>query len=188
MSDKLKFPSKTIENAEAGASEILSNAQKQYGFVPNLYAGMANTPMLLDAYIHTYTTFRKESTFTPVEQEVIFLAVSRENECHYCTAAHSMVGKMMSKVPDDVLEALRSGGEIADEKLAALSKFTKSMVINRGKVSEAEVDAFLGAGYQKEQVLEVITAIGIKTFSNYFNHINETVVDEAFAAFQLSEV
>ncbi len=40
----------------------------------------------------------------------------------------------------------------------------------------------LGAGYGQQQVLEVVLGVGIKTMSNYTNHIAHTPVEEAFAA------
>ena len=80
---------KTIESAAPLASTILQGTKDAMGFVPNMYGLMANNPALLDAYTYTYKTFRANSGFTPIEQEVIFLSVAYENECDYCVAAHS---------------------------------------------------------------------------------------------------
>ena len=46
--------------------------------------------------------------------------------------------------------------------------------------TEEDLKAFLDAGYTVNHILGVITAIGVKTLSNYFNHIFHTPVDEAF--------
>ncbi len=35
-------------------------------------------------YMHGYETLREQSGFTPAEQEVVFLTISRENGCGYC--------------------------------------------------------------------------------------------------------
>lgn len=77
----------------------------QSGFVPDMYAGMVNSPGLLEKYLLGYERFRKESGFTPVEQEVVLLTISRFHGCTYCMTAHSMIAAKMSKVPRDVLEA-----------------------------------------------------------------------------------
>ena len=49
-----------------------------------------------------------------------------------------------------------------------------------GFVSEEEKFAFLEAGYTKQNILEVLLVIGMKTLSNYTNHIAETPLDTAF--------
>ena len=81
-----------------------------------MYGAMANEPALFESYATSYALFRAECGFTPAEQEVIFLMISRKNTCDYCMAAHSFVADKMSKVPADVTEAIRDGRPIADAK------------------------------------------------------------------------
>lgn len=95
-------------------------------------------------------------------------------------AAHSFVADMMSKVPTEVTDAIRNNSEIEDAKYKALSMFSKVMTAKRGNPSQEEIDAFLNAGYTENHILGVITAIGVKTMSNYFNHVFNTPVDNAF--------
>lgn len=170
----------TIETAAPLASNIMQGTKDAMGFVPNMYGFMANNPALLDAYMHTYKTFRENAGFTPVEQEVIFLSVSYENECDYCVAAHSFVGDKMSGVPTEVTDAIREGKEIGDAKLSALSTFTRLMTRTRANVTSEDIATFLSAGYDKNHILGVITGIGVKTFSNYSNHLTKTPLDEMF--------
>ena len=51
---------------------------------------------------------------------------------------------------------------------------------NRGNVADAEVKAFLDAGYTRRQILEVILGISQKVMSNYTNHLAGTPVDTVF--------
>lgn len=169
-------------DAASGAKEILETAQLQLGFVPNMYAVMANSPGLLSTYAQGYALFRQDSGFTPVEQEVVLLTVSRENGCRYCVAAHSFVADAMSKVPTEVTDAIRDGTSVPDSKLRALSEFTRLMVKTRGLPSIADVAAFRAAGYTERHMLEVVLAIAVKTISNYANHLFHTSVDSVFAA------
>jgi uncharacterized peroxidase-related enzyme len=170
------------ENAEPLAAERLKDAKAKLGFVPNMYAAMANSPGLLDTYIHGYDRFRQHSGFTPVEQEVVLLAVSRENGCTYCVAAHSFIADKMSNVPAEITDAIRDGSPIHDAKLAVLHDFTRTMVLRRGLPSKADVNEFLAAGYSERQILEVVLAIAVKTLSNYANHLFHTPLDAVFAS------
>lgn len=177
-----ELPLLAIETATGKAKALLESAKQTMGFVPNMYGAMANEPALYEANATTYAAFRGECGFTPVEQEVILLAISRENSCDYCMAAHSFVADKMSKVPVEITDAIRDGKSIADTKLAALAAITAKMVASRGRPNDADVSAFLAAGYSERNILGIILAIGVKTFSNYTNHVFHTPVDSAFAS------
>ncbi|WP_298976121.1 carboxymuconolactone decarboxylase family protein [uncultured Roseobacter sp.] len=177
---------KTPDTAEGAAADILAGARGQLGFVPNMYAAMANMPAVLEHYTASYAVFREAAGFTPAEQETVFLTISHANGCHYCIAAHSMLADKMSGVPKDALDALRKGGMPADVRLGALSVFTRKMTLLRGSVDKDDVDRFLAAGFTNQHVFGVVLAIACKTFSNYTNHLVGTEVDTAMAAYALS--
>jgi len=177
---KLSLEGKTIETADAVASEVLATAKKKAGMIPNMYAGMANNPALIDGYTYAYASFRKNAGFTAQEQEVIFLSMSYENGCEYCMAAHSLIADKVSKLPEEVTNAIRNNTTIMDEKLKALSAFSKAMILKRGHPSAEEIDHFLNAGYTKNHILGIISAVAVKTMSNYTNHIFDIPVDKSF--------
>lgn len=177
---KMDLEMLSVEDAAEVSGKILERTIKGMGFAPNLYSLMANNPALLDAYTHSYETFRKNGGLSPVEQEVVLLSAAAENECHYCVAAHSFVADKMSNVPTEVTDAIRSDEVINDPKLSALSKFTRQVVKQRGWIEKNDLTAFFESGYDQKAVLAVITGIGVKTMSNYFNHIMHTPLDEAF--------
>lgn len=181
---RMTLPPQTIESAAPAARPILEAAKARTGMVPNMYARMANLPALLSTYVQAQESFRTQAGFTPPEQEVVLLTISRENGCDYCMGAHSMIGEKMSKVPPDVLEAIRAGTAIPDRKLAALAAFTKAMVLKRGSPSPDDAQAFLQSGYTEEHILAVILAIAVKTISNYANHVFHTPLDAAFAKYE----
>lgn len=171
--------------ATGTAKKIIENTKTSLGFVPNMYRTMANSDGYLSTYIHGYTAFRQSSGFTPIEQELIFLVISRENGCDYCTAAHSMIADKVSKLDADTLAAVRSGTALSDDKLEALATMTSHIFQSRGMISKAEAGAFLKIGYEERQILEIILAISVKTLSNYSNHIFHTDLDDVFKPYAL---
>lgn len=178
---RISLQPRTPVTASDSAKAILQAAKDQLGFIPNMYANMANSPELLETYTHGYQLFRQNARFTPVEQEVIFLTISVENDCRYCVAAHSTLADGMSKVSPAVTAAIRRGSVIPDAKLHALSTFTQTMVRTRGNPSTDAVHDFLRAGYQEVHILDLIQAIAVKLASNYSNHVFHTALDAAFA-------
>lgn len=177
---KLNFKKWDVASADERRKPILEGVVKNFGMVPNMYAHMIGSPGLLETYLHGYEMFRKESGFTPVEQEVVFLTLSYENACDYCMSAHSFIADKMSKVPVEVTEAIRNGSEIADPKLRELSSFTSEMFLTRGRPSAGAVASFFEAGYDERKVLEIILALAVKTLSNYSNHISDPELDDMF--------
>lgn len=175
----------TLDTATPEQKAVLEAAQQAVGFIPNMYANMANVPGVLSTYLHGYAAFRQTSGFSPAEQEVVFLAISQHNGCRYCTAAHSMLADKVSGVPAPVLAAIRAGAPIPDAKLQALYAYAQELVKTGGKPSQAVGEAFLAAGYSEKQALAVVLACAVKTLSNYSNHLCQTVVDEKFSAYEL---
>lgn len=161
-------------------NRVLAKAKASVGFVPNMYAGMVNSPGLLETYLDGYARFRNSGLFTPPEQETIFLTLSRLNGCDYCMSAHSMIAEKKSGVDAETLAAIRAGGTLPDAKLQALAEFTAHMHETRGLPTKASVAAFKAAGYDDGHVYEIILAQAVKTISNYANHIQHTELDQVF--------
>lgn len=176
-----KFQFHTPQSAPEVARPALEAAQKSLGFVPNLYAMLADNPAALEAYQTLGAIFAKAG-FSLVERELLPLIVSVENKCSFCVGAHSALATM-AKVSPDVIEAIRNARPIADAKLEALRAFTVKVIRERGFVADADVARFLEAGYTKAHVLGVILAVAWKTISNYANHLADTPLNEQFAAF-----
>lgn len=178
---QLTLPALDLDSADDRGRAVLEKAKAQVGFIPNMYARMVNSPGLLETYLGGYAAFRNESGFTPAEQELVFLVISRENGCEYCVSAHSMLADMKSGLAPAVTDAIRDGQPIDDTRLAALADFTRTVFHTRGLPARAAVEAFLAAGYSERQVLEIVLAIAVKTLSNYANHLFHTPLDEMFA-------
>lgn len=173
-----EFRIHSVDTAPEGSRETLEQVEKTFGMVPNLLGILANAPAAVQAYSQV-TGILQDSSFTPQEFQTILLAVSVENECHYCVAAHSAVAAQAG-LPDDSIEALRTDEALPNDRLEALRRFAVQLVRERGWVGDGEVQAFLDAGFTRQQVLETITAVALKTLSNYTNHLAKTPVDGPF--------
>ncbi|MEL7490287.1 MAG: carboxymuconolactone decarboxylase family protein [Pseudomonadota bacterium] len=175
------FELHTVENTNGERRNTLEAVQKNYGFVPNLLAGLAEAPATARAYMALGGEVTKTS-FTPTERHVAWFAVNFYHDCHYCMPAHTAIAKS-ENIADDVVEAARRGGGYADPKLQALHEFATQLVEDRGAVDVSAVEEFLTAGYAKQHVLELVLVIAHKTISNYANHLMKTPVDAPFAEF-----
>lgn len=172
---------KTIETAPPGAKPVLGAVKEKFGFVPNLMGVFATNPEALKSYL-SLSDALGNSGLSSIEQQVVAITVSRENNCEYCVAAHSAIGTMGS-IDKKVIDQLRTGQALSDTKLEALRVFTQKITSSRGWVDDSAVHAFKQVGYSDEHILAVLIGVSMKTLSNYTNHIGKTPLDEAFAPF-----
>ncbi|GAA4360954.1 carboxymuconolactone decarboxylase family protein [Kangiella marina] len=175
------FTSHTVESAPEEAKSILEGAQKQLGFLPNLYANLAEAPQALKGYMQL-SELMENSSFSDEEQQVIFLTASVENGCEFCVAAHSVIAKKMVGVAEDIVNAIRDRDDTDSDKINALIRFTQRVIQDRGWVDEQAVKTFIDSGFTKQQVLEVVLGVAMKTISNYTNHITGTQTNKEFEA------
>lgn len=165
------FTFHTPENTTGHTKELLEGIRKDYGFIPSLFAYMAEAPTTVEAYLALNDLVSKTS-LSAAQQQVALLAVSVENDCEFCTVAHRAIGKKKG-ANVQTLTALASHAEIADVKDRALATFTQAIVKKQGRPGDAEINAFLSEGFTKQQILEVILIVSIKTLSNYINHLTQ---------------
>lgn len=177
----LIFPRLQGDQVPAGSRPLLEKVQKGFGFIPNLYAAFSNSPILLEGYMGLDVAFSR-ATLSPGERQLVLLAASVVNECTYCVAAHSTAAKGMFKIPATVVAAVRAGEPVADAKLDALVNLTRELVLGRGHVGTATIQAFLNAGFRNDQIGEVLIGVALKTISNYTHHLSPVEIDRAFEA------
>ena len=176
----MQFPIHSKETAPEASCATLEVTAKKYGFVPNLFGVLAESPTAVQAYAGINKAL-EQSALSPVEQQVVALTVSATNDCAYCMGAHSAVAQMVH-MPDDVLAALREQKPLSDQKLNALRALVLSVLRHRGWVPEADLEHVVAAGYTQRHVLDVLTIVALKTLSNYVSHIAHTPLDPQFAS------
>ncbi len=154
--------------------EIYDNLESNVGFVPNIYANYANSDVTLGAILSLSNALKKGG-FSAAEIEAISLAVSSENECEYCIAAHTAVGQK-SGLSEDQTVAIRQG-EINDSKLKAITSLAREITKSHGRPTNESIEWFFSAGYTKSHLVELIALVGLNTANNYLNIIAQTPVD-----------
>jgi uncharacterized peroxidase-related enzyme len=167
------FSVPTRAQVSAGNQAIFDNLQSKLGFVPNLYATLAHSENALGNYLQLQSV---KSSLNVKEREVINLVVSQVNECRYCLAAHTALGKMVGFSHAQIIE-IRKGRASFDAKLDALAQVVRSIASNRGKADSAALDRFFAAGYNEGNLVDAIVIIGDKIITNYLHAATQIPVD-----------
>jgi uncharacterized peroxidase-related enzyme len=163
----------TRNDVSAGNQALFDALKKQLGFVPNLYATIAHSETALGTYLALQSA---KSSLNAKEREVINLVVSQVNECRYCLAAHTAIGKMVGFSDAQIIE-VRKGRASFDAKLDALAVLVRSMAANRGKADATSKDRFFAAGYTEGHLVDAIVVVGDKIITNYLHAATQVPVD-----------
>jgi uncharacterized peroxidase-related enzyme len=169
------FTVPTRDQVSAQNQAIFDNLQKGLGFVPNLYATFGLSENGLGAYL-AFQQSQTKGAFKAREREAINLVVSQVNNCAYCLAAHTALGKM-NDFTDEQIRQLRAGHADFDPKLDALVKLAKAITESKGHPANEVVDAFIAAGYAQPAIVDLILMVGDKIISNYLHAITQIPVD-----------
>jgi AhpD family alkylhydroperoxidase len=141
----------------------------------NIFKGLGNSSAALDFYLGASGALGGAS-LSAKEQEAVQLVVGAANDCGYCQAAHTAIGKGAGLTEEQTVAARR--GRIEDDpKLEAVTRFAGALHEKHGFVSDDDVAAFKSAGYGDDAITEVIAVYALATFTNYFNHVNQTDID-----------
>ncbi|MGI9533094.1 carboxymuconolactone decarboxylase family protein [Lutimonas sp.] len=156
------------------SKELFDAVQKKVGFIPNLIKVLGNSPAALQAYL-SLGEITSSGRFSNKFREQLALAIGEENECDYCLSAHTAIGKM-NGLSDIQTEQSRQGNSEDARERAAL-QFAQLVTRERGQVNDKAIETVKNAGYNDEELLEIVLNVVSNTLTNYVNHLANTEVD-----------
>lgn len=156
------------------AAAIFAAVKGQIGMVPNLYRTAGHSPATLNALLGLGDALGK-GAFTAKEREAVALAVGQANGCDYCLSAHTAIASGM-KTPADEIAANRQA-QSALPRTAAILKLARALTEQRGRITDADLEAARAAGLTHADVIETAGAVVHNIFTNYLNHIFATEID-----------
>jgi uncharacterized peroxidase-related enzyme len=169
-----RVPLATATTAPAASQPLLAQIQGAFGATPNMFRAVANSPAALASLWGSFGALG--GGVLPAKLgEQIAVAVADRNACHYCLAAHTMLGKKAGATADEMTEA--QAGRSADPQTAAALTFALKVVENRADVSEADVAALRAVGFSDEAIVEILAHVALNLFTNYVNVALDVPVD-----------
>ncbi|OYP31590.1 carboxymuconolactone decarboxylase family protein [Rhodopirellula sp. MGV] len=169
-----RLPHVSVEQADAKVRPLYDAIQSKLGMVPNMMQVMGNSAATLSAYLQ-FSGQLATGVLTAKQRELIALSVGQANECGYCLAAHSALGKHAGLSGEQIADARR--GSSVDSKDDALVKFARAIVQKQGFVSSHDLADIRSHGFGEDAVTEIIANVALNLFTNYFNHVADTEID-----------
>ncbi|MCS7480480.1 carboxymuconolactone decarboxylase family protein [Umezawaea endophytica] len=160
--------------AEPQARALLGKVERALGVTPNMMKAMASSPAVLDAYL-SFSGALSKGRLPAAVQEQIALVTAVANECGYCLAAHTVLGARAGLSEEDLVSGRHA--RATDPKVEAALRFTLAVISTKGFVSDDDLAAVRAAGYDDGEIGEIVAAVALNTFTNYFNSVGETQLD-----------
>ena len=160
--------------AQGKTRQTLDAVNKMLGATPNLFRVAAQAPSVLEGLVGLIGTAAQGSLKGSV-REAIALAVAEANGCDYCLSAHTVLGKGAGLSEAELSQARDASSP--DAKTAAMLRFARAAVLERGRVGAAGLAALKQAGVSDAEALEVIANVVVNIFTNYINLVADTEID-----------
>lgn len=162
------------ETAPPKSKELLAGVEQGVGKSSNMMRIVANSPAILGAYLQFNQAF-DQARMTPKLRALITAAVAELNGCDYTLSTAMVLGPRAGAT----VEELNAARQIraSDPKITAALQFTAQTVKERGQVSAAEVEKLHGAGFDDEEIVEIVALIALNIFRNYINLVAGTEID-----------
>jgi uncharacterized peroxidase-related enzyme len=95
-----RFPVPKLEDLPADLRDRILAVQEKSGFIPNVFLALAHRPDEFRAFFAYHDALmEKKGGLTKAEREMIVVATSGANHCHYCVVAHGAILRIRAKNP-----------------------------------------------------------------------------------------
>ncbi|HTZ83791.1 MAG TPA: carboxymuconolactone decarboxylase family protein [Candidatus Acidoferrales bacterium] len=162
--------------ATGKTKELFDDVQAKLGIVPNVFRVLGNAPAALEGYLN-FDAALAGGSFDAKIREQIALAVAESNLCRYCLSAHVFMGGRAGLTEKEIADAARSIAATA--KTEAILKLARDIVVQRGEVSDADLEHARTCGLTDGEIVETVANVVLNILANYINHVARTVVDFA---------
>jgi uncharacterized peroxidase-related enzyme len=158
-----RYPVPDLADLPEDMRERMLAVQEKAGFVPNVFLALAHRPDEWRAFFAYHEALmEREGGLSKAEREMIVVAVSADNDCHYCVIAHGAILRIRAKNPriaDQVAINYRKA-DIAPKQKAMLD-FALKVSRRSGSVGDADFEALRAHGFSEEEIWDIagITAL-----------------------------
>ena len=154
------------ENTQGDARQVLEQVQAAFGATPNMFRAVANSPAALKLMWAGFGAL-SGGTLGAKLSEQIAVAIADINNCEYCLAAHTALGRKAGASGDEMSAA--QAGQSTDPQTAAALTFASKVVRQRASIEAADVDALRTAGFDDTAIMEIMAHVALNLFTNYVN-------------------
>ena len=157
-----------LEDLPADIRNRIVAVQEKAGFIPNVFLALARRPDEFRAFFAYHDALmEKEGGLTRPEREMIVVATSGANHCHYCVIAHGAILRIRAKHPllADQIAINHRKADLTPRHRAMLD-FAMKVCEQSHRTDEADIAALKAHGFSDEDVWDIGAIAAFFAMSN----------------------
>jgi len=177
-----RYPVPKLEDLPEDIRARMLAVQEKSGFIPNVFLTLAHRPEEFRAFFAYHDALmEKDGGLSKAEREMIVVATSSVNECHYCVIAHGAILRIRAKHPliaDQVAVNYRKSDITPRQK--AMLDFAVRLALAPGKVGEEDFVVLRAHGFSEEDIWDIGAITAFFALSNRMANLIEMRPNDEF--------
>ena len=163
-----RFPVPELDALPDDVRARIVAVHEKAGFIPNVFLAWAHRPDEFRAFFAYHDALmEKDGGLTKAEREMIVVATSAVNHCHYCVIAHGAVLRIRAKDPllADRVAINYLNAELTERQRAMLD-FGVKIAERSHAVNDADFDELRRHGLTDDEIWDVGAIAALFALSN----------------------
>ena len=177
-----RFPIPSLAGLPEDIRSRLLAVQEKSGFIPNVFLTLAYRPDEFRAFFAYHDALmERDSGLTKAEREMIVVATSSANQCHYCVIAHGAILRIRAKNPQ-IADQIATNYRKADitPRQRAMLDFAMKVSIEAQKISEADFAAITSHGFSDDDIWDIAAISAFFALSNRMANVTSMRPNDEF--------
>jgi len=178
-----RYPVPQLETLPEDIRARIEEVQQKSGFVPNVFLALAHRPDEFRAFFAYHDALMlRDSGLTKAEREMIVVATSGANNCHYCVVAHGAILRIYAKNPlvADQVAINHRKADITPRQRAMLD-FAMKVAVRSQEIGDGDFEALRTHGFSDEDIWDIGAIAAFFALSNRMaNLVNMRPNDEFY--------
>ena len=177
-----RFPIPPIDSLPEDLRSRLLAVQEKSGFIPNVFLALSCRPEEFRAFFAYHDALMdKDSGLTKAEREMIVVATSSANQCHYCVIAHGAILRLRAKNPliaDQIAVNYRKA-DITPRQRAMLD-FAMKVSAAAHLISDADFAEIASHGFSDDDIWDIAAISAFFALSNRMANVTAMRPNDEF--------
>lgn len=154
--------------------KLFAQIRTKFSLVPNLFRVLANAPAALEGLMDLSAALAR-GALDEKTREQLALSIAESNLCAYCLNEHTAIAAKIGLSQAEIDDAIRASA--ADARTDAILKLARSIVVQRGEITDADLARARIVGLGDGEIVETVANVALNIFENYMSHVARVPTD-----------
>jgi len=164
------------DRATGAIGRLFAEIRAKFALVPNLLRVVANAPAALEGLMGLSAALAR-GALDEKTREQLALAIAESNLCAYCLSGHTAMAAKIGLSRVEIDDAIRASA--ADARTDAILKLARSIVVQRGELTDADLAHARAGGLSDGEIVETVANVALNIFENYMSHVARVPIEFA---------